>query len=56
MTSATPLLGVDGTTPFTFDPAAEQEISPSVELPCEGSTGLGQPMSMEVVITAITAP
>jgi hypothetical protein len=36
-----------------LDTAEEQEFSPSVELPCEGSSGLGQPMTMDVVLTAV---
>jgi hypothetical protein len=33
-----------------------REMSIDVEMPCQGSAGLGQPMSMDVVITAISAP
>jgi hypothetical protein len=59
--TATTLLDRDSSTsptekPLTLDPAAEREISPQVELPCEGSSGLDQPMTMDVVLTAIAAP
>ena len=52
-TSARPLLGPDGTTPLEIDPADSREISPQIELPCEGSAGLQQPMTMNVVLTAV---
>lgn len=59
--TATPLLDRDSSTSpteklFTLDPATGWEISPQVELPCEGSSGLNQPMSMDVVLTAVPAP
>lgn len=47
------LLGDDGLSPLVLDPAAEREISPDVEMPCEGSGGLDQPMTMNVVLTAV---
>jgi hypothetical protein len=34
--------------------AAARELSVEVELPCQGSTGSGQPMTMDVVLTAVT--
>ena len=41
---------------FVLPAATAREMSVDVEMPCQGSTGLDQPMSMEVVITAVTAP
>jgi hypothetical protein len=41
---------------LTLDPAAEREMSIDVEMPCQGSAGLGQPMSMDVVLAAVPAP
>lgn len=52
-TTATPLLGLDGVTPLALDPAATQELSPQIELPCEGSSGLGDDMSMQITFTAV---
>ena len=56
--TATRLLDRDSSTSqttkeFRLAPAAEREISPQVELPCEGSSGLGEPMTMDVVLTAV---
>ena len=47
------LVGADGTQPFVLAPDAVQELSPDVETPCTGSSGAGQPMTMDVVLTAI---
>jgi hypothetical protein len=57
----TPLLDRDSSTSpteklLTLDPAAEREMSIDVEMPCQGSAGLGQPMSMDVVLAAVPAP
>jgi Calx-beta domain len=48
----TPLVGADGTTPFTLGAAADQELSTGVDLPCAGSVGLGDPMTTNVTLTA----
>jgi hypothetical protein len=48
-----PLLGADGVTPFTLPAAAAQEFSPEVELPCDGSANLGDPMTMTINLTAV---
>lgn len=50
-TQDTPLQGA--TEPFTLAAAASQEFSPEIELPCEDSDGLGQPMSMDITLTAV---
>ena len=47
------LVGGDGATPFTLAAAAAQDISPSVEMPCVGSIGLGDPMTFNVTVTAV---
>jgi len=48
---------VEGPTgPFVLLAATAREMSIQVEMPCQGSVGLDQPMSMEVVITAAPAP
>jgi Tol biopolymer transport system component len=47
------LAGADGTTPFTLDPAAAQESFTNVEMPCVGSLGLGDPMTMDITLTAV---
>jgi hypothetical protein len=54
-TADTPLFGTDGSTPFTLGAASDQEFSAGVDLPCVGSVGLGDPMSMDVVLTAVGA-
>ena len=40
-------------TPATFAPAVEREITPQIELPCESSAGIGQPMTLDITLTAI---
>jgi TolB protein len=52
-TTGTPLIGADGTTPFTLGAAADQELSAGVDLPCVGSVGLGDPMTTNVTLTAV---
>lgn len=52
-TQETPLLGADGATPFTLPAAATQELSPQIELPCEGSDNTGDPMTTTVALTAV---
>jgi hypothetical protein len=52
-TGERPLLGLDGLNPVLLAPGAQQEFSTDVELPCEGSSGIGQPMTMNVVLTAV---
>ena len=47
------LIGLDGINPFVFGSVTGQEFSTDVELPCEGSSGIGQPMTMDVVLTAV---
>ena len=42
--------------PVVLPSAAARELSVQVEMPCEGSDGLGQPMTMEVTLTAVAAP
>jgi Calx-beta domain len=49
----TPLVGPDGTTPFSLGAAADQEFSTGVDLPCAGSVGLGDPMTTNVTLTAV---
>jgi Calx-beta domain len=49
----TPLVGADATTPFTLGAAADQELSIGADLPCEGSVGLGDPMTTNVTLTAV---
>ncbi|MFY9580726.1 MAG: hypothetical protein WAQ33_15540, partial [Gaiellaceae bacterium] len=46
------LVDADGTTPFTLAAGTAQEASPSVEMPCVGSVGLGDPMTTNVTLTA----
>jgi hypothetical protein len=43
----------DGTTAFTLAAGDTQDASPSVELPCDGSVGLGDPMTMDITLTAV---
>ena len=45
--NAAPLLGV------VLVPFAGRELSIQLELSCEGRDGAGQPMSMDVVLTAV---
>lgn len=52
-THDTPLLGDDGITPLSLADGATREMSPDVELPCEGSD-IGNPMTMTVTFTAAT--
>ena len=52
-TSNTPLVGTDGSTPFTLGAAADQELSAGADLPCVGSVGLGDPMTTNVTLTAV---
>jgi hypothetical protein len=52
-TADTTVIGQDGSTPFVLASAAAHEFSPSVELPCEGSVGIGEPMTTEITLTAI---
>ena len=52
-TEDTTVVAQDGSTPFVLASAAEHEFSPSVELPCEGSVGLDEPMTTEITLTAI---
>jgi Tol biopolymer transport system component len=52
-TADAPLVGADGATPFTLGPAADQELSTGVDLPCVGSVGLGEPMTTNVTLTAV---
>jgi hypothetical protein len=47
------LLGLNGLDPFVLGSVSGQEFSADVELPCEGSSGIGQPMTMDVVLTAV---
>ena len=47
------LVGADGTTPFTLDAAAAQDASPTIEMPCVDSVGLGEPMTTEIMLTAV---
>jgi hypothetical protein len=47
------LVDADGTTPFTLAAAAAQEASPSIEMPCVGSVGLGDPMTTNITLTAV---
>jgi hypothetical protein len=48
-----PVVGADGSTPFALGPAADQELSTGVDLPCAGSVGLGDPMTTNVTLTAV---
>jgi hypothetical protein len=48
-----PLLRTDGTTPFTLGASATQEFSTLVDLPCDGSVGLGEPMTTNLTVTAV---
>ena len=52
-TSNAPLVGADGSTPFTLGAAADQELSAGVDLPCVGSVGLGDPMATNITLTAL---
>lgn len=52
------IAGANGVTPLVLPAAgspddAELPFFLEVELPCEGSSGLGRPMSMDVVLTAV---
>ena len=47
------LVDADGTTPFTLTAGAAQEASPSVEMPCVGSVGLGDSMTTNLTLTAV---
>ena len=42
--------------PVVLRTATSRELSVQVEMPCEGSGGLGQPMTMDVTLTAVAAP
>ena len=52
-TADTTVVGQDGDTPFVLAAAADHEFSPSVELPCEGSVGIGEPMTTQITLTAV---
>ena len=52
-TQDTPLLDTDGDGIFTLPAMATQEFSPEVELPCDGSDNLGDPMTMTIDLTAV---
>jgi hypothetical protein len=47
------MVGDDGLSPLVLAPVTAREISPDVEMPCEGSGGLDQPMTMTIVLTAV---
>lgn len=53
MTQDTTAVAQDGSTPFVLASATGQEFSPSIELPCDGSVGIGEPMTTEITLTAI---
>ena len=50
----TALAGADGTTPFALGAALDQELSIGADLPCNGSVGLGAPMTTNVTLTAVS--
>lgn len=52
-TTDTRLLGLRTPTDPILPEQTSREISPSVELPCEGSLGVGEPMTMEITLTAV---
>jgi sugar lactone lactonase YvrE len=52
-TSNRMLVGADGQTPFVLDAAATQVASASIEMPCAGSVGIGEPMTMNITFTAV---
>lgn len=52
-TQDTPLIDTDGDGIFALPAAATQEFSPQVELPCDGSDNLGDPMTMTIDFTAV---
>ena len=53
-TTDTVLLGdADNSTPFTLREAAASELSISIQPPCVGSVGLGEPMAMDLTFTAV---
>ena len=47
------LVDADGATPFTLAAGAAQEGFPNIEMPCVGSVGLGDPMTMDITLTAV---
>lgn len=47
------MLAADGLEPLRLAPAAAQVLSPQLELPCEGSSGAGGPMTTQITFTAV---